>query len=119
MEDNLSYMKDFQPLSREESAAVEQVRAILKGQDTIPCTACQYCVAGCPKQIPIPDLFACMNAKTQYNDWNSSFYHGVSTTGRAKAGDCIGCAQCEQICPQHLPIRELLKKVSQTFESET
>lgn len=116
MEDNLGYMKEFQPLTESEFAAVEQVREILKRQDTIPCTACRYCTDGCPKHILIPDLFACMNAKTQYKDWNSDFYYGVHTTGHGKAGDCIGCGQCERSCPQHLPIAEELKRVSQAFE---
>lgn len=118
MAENLSYMKAFQPLTADEFAAVEQVREILKQQDTIACTACRYCTDGCPKQILIPDLFACMNAKTQFKDWNSDFYYEVNTNGRGKASDCIGCRQCERACPQHLPIVELLGRVAQTFERQ-
>lgn len=116
LEDNLSFMKDFRPLNENEFAAIERVRDILKRQDTVPCTACQYCVAGCPKRIRIADLFACLNAKKQYADWNSDFYYDVSTAGHGKASDCIGCKQCERACPQHLPIAELLKTVTETFE---
>lgn len=116
MEENLSFMEDFHPLSQEEYGAIAQVQEILKHQDTIPCTACRYCVAGCPRHILIPDLFACMNAKSQYRDWNSNFYYGVNTAGHGKAGDCIGCRQCERACPQHLPVVELLKTVAKTFE---
>ncbi len=117
MEDNLKYMKDVQPLSKVEAAAVAKVSDFLRHQDTIPCTACRYCVDGCPQHILIPDLFACMNAKTQFKDWNSDFYYGVaSSSGHGKASDCVECGQCEQACPQHLEIRELLKKVATTFE---
>lgn len=116
MEDNISYMKDFVPLSDEEFKAVDKVREILKHQDTIPCTACRYCVDGCPKKIAIPDLFSCYNSKIMYKDWNSDFYYGVHTAHNGKASDCIKCGKCEYVCPQHLKIRELLVKTAETFE---
>lgn len=116
MEENLSVMKDFRPLSGEERAAVDQVREILKRQDAIPCTGCRYCVAGCPQRILIPDLLACLNMKKRYRDWNSDFYYATHTADRGKAGDCIGCGQCEAACPQHLAVPELLKEVASAFE---
>lgn len=115
MNDNVSYMKDFVPLCEKEMKALEEVRGILKGLDTIPCTACRYCVAGCPKGILIPDLFACYNAKKQFGDWNSDYYYGVHTK-TAKASDCIECGKCEFSCPQNLEIRKLLKSVAKEFE---
>lgn len=116
MEDNVSFMKDFVPFTDAEWKAVEQVRSILKHQDTIACTACRYCIDGCPRKIAIPDLFSCYNAKHQYKDWNSEFYYGVHTSNGGKASDCVKCGKCEYVCPQHLPIRELLKEVAAEFE---
>lgn len=116
MEDNISFMADFTPLDARETAAVEAVRAILKQRDLIACTACRYCLSGCPQRIPIPDLFACYNAKKQYLDWNSNFYYAVRTSGGGKASDCIQCGQCEAACPQHLPIRALLSEVAAALE---
>lgn len=118
MQDNLSYMKDFQPLTKEEFAAIDKVCAIFKGLDVIPCTACRYCTDGCPKKISIPDLFSCMNGKELYKDWNSDWYYMVHTQNAGKASDCIKCGKCEKACPQHLPIRELLEKVAETFEKK-
>ena len=68
MQDNLSFMKDFQPLSTKEQEAVKQVTEIFKSKNFIPCIACRYCIA-------IPDLFACLNAKKVYGDWNSDYYY--------------------------------------------
>lgn len=116
MEDNTSFMQDFQPLTQAERTAVEQVRAIMRSQDNIACTACRYCTAGCPKQIDIPALFACYNAKQVYKDWNSEAYYERNTLHGGKAGDCIRCGRCEAACPQHLEIRALLQKVADTFE---
>ena len=61
MEDNISYMKDFKPLNEEEQRIIQEAQRIIGHSATIPCTACHYCVDGCPKQIRIPDIFSAMN----------------------------------------------------------
>lgn len=117
MVDNISYMKDFQPLNNTEMEAVKKVQEIFKGMNLIPCTACRYCEAGCPKKISIPDLFAVMNTKQIYHDWNADYYYNnVYTTQGRKASDCIKCGKCEKACPQHLKIRKLLEDVVKEFE---
>lgn len=116
MEENISFMKDFKPFTQEEYEAVFQVSDILKSLGGIACTACRYCTDGCPMHISIPDLFSCYNAKIQFNDWNSDYYYGVHTKTKGKASSCIGCKQCERICPQHLKIVEYLKEVAKMFE---
>ena len=119
MEDNIRFMKDFQPLNEQEMEAVAQVRKIFREMNLIPCTACRYCTPGCPKHISIPDLFACMNAKKQYQNRNADYYyHNVHTSQKGKASDCIKCGKCEKACPQHLPIRDLLEAVAAEFEKK-
>ena len=116
MLDNISYMKHFTPLSPKERAAVEKVCEIIHAKKLIPCTACRYCTDGCPKRISIPDLFACMNAKQLYKDWNAEYYYGIYTTKFGKPEDCIKCGKCEKVCPQHLAIRDLLESVYEQFK---
>lgn len=119
MQDNLSFMKDFQPLNEEEKAAIEKVQEIFHNKNLIPCTACRYCVEGCPMKIAIPDVFATMNTKQIYHDWNADYYYNnVHTSPGHRASDCIKCGKCEKACPQHLPIRKLLEDVAKEFENK-
>jgi predicted aldo/keto reductase-like oxidoreductase len=104
MEDNISYMADFKPLTAEEQETIDRVRTLYQAQHKIPCTACRYCVDGCPAGIPIPDLFQ------SFNDYRRE--KEVDTAAFAKAAECVECGQCEDICPQHLHIRQLLKDVA-------
>ena len=117
MEDNLSYMKNFQPLNEEERKIIEQAQKILGKSTTIPCTACHYCTEGCPKKIPIPEIFTAMNK--QIGDGKMaeavSDYQKV-TDAAGKASACISCRQCEQACPQHLEIVEYLKQCAEALE---
>lgn len=121
MEDNLSAMKDFRPLDEREMQAVKNVCDIFRSLNLIPCTSCKYCIEEneCPKGIRIPDMFSSMNAHETFHNWNTNFYYNSVITGggHGKASECIQCGKCEKVCPQHLPIRELLKDVAKTFES--
>ena len=117
MKDNLSYMRDFKPLNETELAAVNKVQEIFHKMNMIPCTSCRYCTDGCPKHISIPDLFAIMNIKQLHHDWNADYYYEeVHTAPGRRASDCLKCGKCEKICPQHLPIRELLEEVAKEFD---
>ena len=119
MKDNLSYMKDFHPIEQPELTEIRKVQEIFLKKNLIPCTACRYCVEGCPRKISIPDLFATMNTKQVYHDWNADYYYNsVHTSPGHRASDCIKCGKCEKICPQHLQIRKLLEDVANEFEKQ-
>ena len=117
MLDNTSFMADFQPLNEKEMAAIQKVREIFRTKDMIPCTACRYCIDGCPQHISIPDLFAVMNTKQIHENWDADrCYSEVHTATGCRASDCLECGKCEKVCPQHLPIRKLLRDVAKVFE---
>lgn len=121
MEDNLSFMEDFRPLTEEEMALCRQAAQIINAQIAVPCTGCSYCTEGCPQHIAIPQYFSLYNEDMREHleekGWTVNFSNYAALTKEfGKAGDCIGCGQCETACPQHLPIIESLKKVSAHYD---
>ena len=115
MRDNLATMSDFRPLDDAELAAVHKVAATLRGKGAIPCTACRYCTSGCPAGIDIPSCFSCFNSKRMFGRPQSSERYAELTKNGSGPNDCIGCGQCEEACPQHLKVRELLREVAAEF----
>lgn len=117
--DNTATFKEFKPITEEEMAIIDQVREIIEKNTPIPCTACSYCTHGCPKQIAIPEYFALYNsiARTTGSFSSQASYYNNISLRHGKAGDCIGCRQCEKACPQYLPITDYLKDVAEKFET--
>ena len=114
VQENVAFMADFQPLTQKEHDVLAKVRRIILEQELIPCTACSYCVDGCPQNIPIPDLFKVYNGRKQYME--PAWRYASATKDKGKASDCVGCGQCEEICPQKLEIRKLLQDVAALCE---
>ncbi|MCC8123011.1 MAG: aldo/keto reductase [Oscillospiraceae bacterium] len=116
VEDNLSYMERFTPLSEQERATVEEVRKILEGFPQIPCTECNYCAPGCPKCIPIPDIFRVMNEYLIYqNQASAQTKYDWAVGGVGDAAACLGCGACEVVCPQKISISEELSAAAALF----
>ena len=114
MEDNVSFMRDFKPLTDEEQEVIRKAQAAILSANEIPCTACHYCTEGCPMQIAIPEIFSAVNEfKRYHNGFQFGRSMGIATRSGGSPADCIGCGQCEGACPQHLPIIELLKECTE------
>lgn len=103
-------------LSSADLALYEQVRNIILGKETVPCTGCNYCMP-CPQGVDIPMCFTC------YNDRKSGIESGMSAElfyiQRAynhQVSLCIECGKCEKYCPQGIAIRKELKKVKTELE---
>ncbi len=117
--DNTGYMRDAAPLTEAEKGALARAAEILSALPAVACTACRYCVDGCPRQIPIPDYFALYNsdqqALRQGLPVQKEAYERLAAAG-GRASSCISCRQCENACPQHLKVVDELGRVARTYE---
>lgn len=117
--DNLGFMKDFVPLTEKEHNVALEAAEVIRKTIAVPCTSCQYCVEGCPQQINIPKLFNIYNEYMRFGGSRKSRYVGSykgAVKDRGEASDCIGCANCEDRCPQKITIRHFLSQIAKEFE---
>ena len=106
MEDNLSYMEDFKPLTEKEHQLLEKVKPIYQSHTRIPCTACRYCEEKCPAGIPISAIFAQINQLHKQEGTPKADYAALEVKGDA----CVKCEVCVSACPQHLQVCQLVEK---------
>ncbi len=117
MEDNMNTFRNFEPLSDEEREAIDKVKEIMNRVELAGCTACKYCVEGCPMGISIPDVISAVNTKRKFpGDMRPQFFYNGLVDRYSHASDCIACGQCEGVCPQHLPIISLMQEAVKMFE---
>lgn len=115
MEDNISTLRHFTELTPDERKTLSAAREAMERIPMIPCTVCNYCAKVCPMNIGVSGTFTAMNLLSLYE--NLQFAQGrekryVADSGKARAAECIGCGACEEVCPQHIAIREELKKAA-------
>jgi len=122
IDENLRVAESALPdsLLAEELALVERVRDTFLRLMKVGCTGCGYCMP-CPAGVDIPGCFALYNTHHLFpRDHATKFVylgrHGGILGDRSYAGLCRQCGKCEKICPQHLPVPVLLKKVSGEME---
>lgn len=121
MEDNLSYMREFTPLSAPEMEVLHEAQEELAKIPLIPCTTCNYCSKVCPNDIGISGSFVAMNYLTLYrNLQEAKFQEGwlVGMHGKKNAAACLACGACEEVCPQHIAIVTELKRAAAAFGQE-
>ena len=111
-------MKHFKPLNDDEQTAIRKAQELINGIKSVPCTACHYCTSGCPKQIPIPEIFAARNQQLiwgQLEKGHKQYAEAVKNVG--KASECIACGQCERACPQQIDVITHLKDCASYFDN--
>ena len=99
-------------LNPEHLAVYEAARTAMRARMKADCTACRYCQP-CEQGVEIPELLSALNAASIWNTKDPWLTGYVRIKGKPDA--CIECGKCEEMCPQGLPIRALLKETAATF----
>ena len=114
--ENLASYRDNKPFDDSERAALEKVMGELRSMASVPCTACGYCIEGCPSHVKIPDIMALLNLEemTRDREFVKGLYSWQAAEGRAS--ECIRCGACEDMCPQGIGIIEQLERAAEQYE---
>ncbi len=108
LEANLATWAEEKPLNETEMNALLGIASRMMGKGTVPCTACRYCTAYCPRQLDIPALLALYN---EHALTGGGFIAPMALMAYAedkKPTACIGCRSCEAVCPQGIKISEAM-----------
>ncbi len=102
-------------LSAADLALIDRVRVKYRELCPIPCTRCRYCMP-CPNSVDIPRNFDVYNAGMIYDKpaWARNEY-STWIPEKERASACIQCRECEDKCPQHIPISEWMPVVGQVL----
>ena len=119
MKDNISCMEYFVPLTEAENEMLLKAADEMRNMKQIHCTGCNYCMRGCPANIPIPKFISLYNDDMMEVEgkWtpNKDIYARLSKKF-GKASYCLECGNCEASCPQHLKIIDILKDIANYME---
>lgn len=116
MEENIDIFDDFCSMTDEEQKYISKAQLAISQIDSIQCTNCRYCIDECPKRVKIPKILEAMNIKKIHdNDKLSTHFYFSNVFLEGSASECVGCGNCEKICPQLLPIRKFLCEAKEYY----
>ena len=108
LQENIQTYSEEKLLSQEEYQALMKIADEMIAAEAVPCTACRYCTAKCPKGLDIPALILIMNKMMADSDCSCDELKQY--TEQQLPGACVGCRSCEKVCPQGIKISEVMKK---------
>lgn len=108
LKENIHIFEEDKPLNSREWKTLIEIGDGMVKQNSLPCTACRYCVGHCPKHLDIPDLLALYN---EHKFTEGGFIAPMALSAlpdEKQPSACIGCRSCEAVCPQQIRISEAM-----------
>jgi predicted aldo/keto reductase-like oxidoreductase len=99
-------------MTADDQALIAAARAKYEELCPIPCTKCEYCLP-CAVDLKIPQLFDILNRGVMYDKLEESRSHYMRMDEAQRAAACIACRQCEEKCPQSIPISEWMVRLDE------
>jgi len=100
-----------------EQEVIRQARETYRTLSPIPCTKCNYCLP-CPNGVLIPNNFDLFNKANMLDNWDHARWAYRQLADAEKAENCITCRECEQLCPQHIPISDWMPYIHEVLAND-
>lgn len=106
-------------LTADEHEIINKVKNCYRSHIVVDCTGCGYCMP-CPSGGNIPRIFSIINDRSIHGDkrWSHLMYTFASNEGE-QATSCSECGECEEVCPQAIPIIATLKRCHNLLNAPT
>ncbi len=108
LQKNLATFDESKPLNEEEMKALMEIAERMLSVNTVPCTACHYCVSHCPMELDIPHLLSLYNEHAYTGGGFIAPMAMMALSDDKKPSACIACRSCEEVCPQQIKISEVM-----------
>ena len=108
LQKNLATFEESKPLNEEEMEALMEIADRMLSVNTVPCTACHYCVSHCPMELDIPHLLSLYNEHAYTGSGFIAPMAMMALSDDKKPSACIACRSCEEVCPQQIKISEVM-----------
>jgi predicted aldo/keto reductase-like oxidoreductase len=106
-------------LTRKELSLINRVAKNYRKLGFVGCTGCRYCLP-CPEGVEIPEIISFYNEFYMMNEKDEvkkKYWEHITPESQAKR--CKRCGRCEELCPQQLPINEILSRAVTIFEQSS
>ncbi|MBO5304101.1 MAG: aldo/keto reductase [Clostridia bacterium] len=108
LQDNIAIFEQEKPLNSEELAKLYDVANQITSVGTLPCTSCRYCTTDCPMELDIPKIIELYNEHVYTGGGFLAPMAIGAMPEEKRPSACIGCQQCESVCPQNIKISEMM-----------
>ncbi len=96
-------------LSEADLDLIDRVREEYRRLMPVPCTNCRYCMP-CPNGVEIVDILNYYSDAIIYDNPGAPRFLYRNLPEDKQADKCVECFECEEKCPQGIPISEFLNK---------